>query len=350
MPHRRHWELAAPCENRNSMPSRNIGPQQFPGRSLASHRSSGRFLAASAAFIAIAAVLAIPAFLPAMSQPASGFALSKPGISDSSRHILSNLAGSAVPAAITPTGNISLSAALPNVSLPSGSQVEVSYTFHVLKWPKSVSSLTVTIPSELAHFPLVSGGTLSIWTLVRNFTINSTASYGGNVTLVQHSIGASGANFASGTHAVLSSQILAIMETVRWGVAPIDFQWQWRALASAGTLLASGSSPSITIDPQAFVNIVSAGPSTLKPGQNYTVCVGGPIIANRTLSLHMEVPNPYRAFAWSTTHVPAGTTGSWCWKVALPSNFAAVPSNLLVHVWSYATQPGLLYVLHTQAV
>jgi len=290
------------------------------------------------------------ASLRAHSHATPRFGAADAGSAASPREVSRLLAAKGMPAATTPTGNVSLAAPLPNLLLPSGSVLEANYSVHVIKWPKLVTSIRLTVPSEQASFPTVGGGKLTLWIQGENFTINNTASYGGKSTLTGHTVGVGGAAFASGTHAALSSQLLALMETVRWGVAPVDLQWHWRVLAGSGAALANGSSPTIKIDPQGFVQIVSSGPSSLTPGQNFTVCVSGPLTANRTLSLHMEVPNPYRAFAWSTTHVPVNTTGSWCWAVQLPSSFTPIPSPLLVHVWSYASEPGILYILHTRAV
>ena len=317
----------------------------------ANARRSRRWLpAVIASLLAVSSGLAFPALLLPHRVSDSRVSATNPSAPNPAGSTSAGAGGSAQPAATFPYGNISLAAGLPKASLPSGSQLEMSYSFHVVKWPSGVSSIRVTFPSVQATFPLVGGGSASLWTQRLNFSLTDTSVQGGKVTIARHTIGPGGAAFASGTHAVLSSQLLAIMENVAWGVAPVDVQWHWWVQSSSGAVLTHGSSSTSTINPQPFVSIVSAGPAKLKPGQNYTVCVGGPLLSNRSLSLHMEVPNPYRAFAWSNTHIPANTKGSWCWKVQLPSNFSPVPSALLVHVWSYATQPGILYILHTKAV
>jgi hypothetical protein len=250
-----------------------------------------------------------------------------------------------------PYGNVSLICALPNASLPADSKLSASYAFHVVKFPSSPAAIHFRVPGMQATFPEKSGGQLGVWIFGQNFTVSGTGTQGGSATTGSTTIGSSGAQFVNGSSALMTSELIAIQNDVPWGTVQIDFAWSWQVVpASGGNPVASGQSSSLTVGPQEYVNVSSAGPSEIMPGQTYTVCLTGPTMLGRTLSLHMEVPNPYYAFAWNTTTIPSNASSPFCWGVTMPSYFHQLPTALLVHIWSYSTQPGILNVLHLAGI
>lgn len=250
-----------------------------------------------------------------------------------------------------PYGNVSIVDRLPNATLPGQSVLEVTYAFHILSFPKGHTGIQFDVPQLQTTFPTVGGGQIVLYTKGQTYNVTGTGTVGGAGTLTKATIASGGTGFTYNAKAVMSSQLLAIMDSVPWGTAQISFSWSWSAVPSGGgPAIASGTSPTPSIQPQEYVAVVSDGPSTVAPGQNFTVCVGGTTIQGRVLSLHMEVPDPYYAFAWNTTHIPKNATSPYCWSVMMPVWFNHLPTPLLVHIWSYANQPGILYVLHTNGV
>ena len=305
------------------------GPGSFPGRT--SSPSGWRWMLP----MAVLALVSSGAGVALAGAPGAGGNRtgSAPGIS---------------PDATTPTGNISISTTLPATTIPGGSDLEAGYAFHIVSFPSGHAAIKFHIPGIQFSFPEGNGGKVTLWVIPQNFTVKGTHWIGGNSTHASKVLGSNATSFVAGSNATMSSELLAVMNTVRWGTVQIDVQWSWSVRSTSGSNT-TGISPVHTIQPQEYVHVASAGPSTLKPGQNYTVCLSGPYIGARTLSLHMEVPSPYQAIAWSNTKIPANST-HWCWSVQVPTSFHKVPSPLIVHIWSYATRPGILYVLHTQAV
>lgn len=295
----------------------------------------------------VAGAVAVLLFFAATTGGWAGSALVRDAPTSSSANPLSSTTGST---ATTAHGNVSVKAGLPGLSMPANAVLQATYTFHVTHFPSGSGSITFYVPSEQVTVPESGGGKITLFVSPHTFAVQGTSTQGGASTQVQKTLPQAG-KLVAGSSAEMSSQLIAITNTVPWGQAPISFTWQWKVLApGGGSTLAAGASSPASIEPQEYVKIVSSGPSQISPGQSFRVCFGGSTFQGRTLSLHMEVPNPYYAFAWNTTHIPANAASPYCMSVQMPTSFHDLPTPLLVHVWAYATQPGILYVLHTSGV
>jgi hypothetical protein len=251
--------------------------------------------------------------------------------------------------ATTATGNLSIPLAQGASTLSAGTHVVATYQFQVVSWPKGLTNLTVWVASVQVNFPEASGGTLTETLPALNETVTSTALSNANATVGNATIGSGGTSFASGSTATLSSQLIAVMVSVSWGTVKLSFRWHWESTPTAGTASYSPWSAYQTFTPPEHLIVLSDGPAQISPGQSFNVCIGGPI-QSRSFSLHMEVANPYYAFAWNSTHVAANWTGPYCWAVLMPKSFTQLPAALLVHLWEYNTYPSILAILHTEGV
>jgi hypothetical protein len=251
--------------------------------------------------------------------------------------------------ATIPHGNLSIPLALGNTSLAAGTFVVASYQFRVVSWPTGLTNLTVWVNSEQISFPKSTGGTLQLTIPAYSTTVTSGSLSNRNATAANATIGAAGANFSSGSVATLSSQLLAVTASVKWGTVQMSFRWDWASTPSGGGISYSAWSAFQTITPPENLTVLSEGPARISPGDAFNVCIGGPI-QNRSFSLHMEVANPYLAFAWNSTRIPSNWTGTFCWGVTMPLWFSNLPAALLVHIWEYNVLPSILYNFHTEGV
>jgi hypothetical protein len=239
--------------------------------------------------------------------------------------------------------NFSLAQPGPTGVLLPGSLLRVEYYLSLLNPPPQVFPVTIFFPPVQDTWA-TSGGTLAGGAPAWNYTFVGLPANSSSRSVVQNitSTASNASTFNQSGSVGFSSQLVAIMASVPFGGVLLAVTWRWLVADPSGAILASTWRSSASIEPAEMVSLLQAGPSTLVPGESYTVCLGG-AIAGRLFSLHLEIPRPYDDFAQVNETVPAVGVTRICWSAQVP--YWVPPGPLLAHVWNYANVTLLLFIL-----
>jgi hypothetical protein len=241
-----------------------------------------------------------------------------------------------------------------NLLVGNGTNLSVQARVEVADFSSlGVQVVNVFVPTTEATFELV-GGQLDFNLSDHEVNVSSPGWNGSSI--LQTSIVLPNTTFNASVPAILTSSMVAVMTQLPWGSVSLNVSWRWE-LSPPGTAASwSEWSGGQTVVPDQYLAESSTSPPTMIPGAPFSVCVAG-AIGGRTLSLHVETPDPYFDFDQVNATIPQLTTGPYCWSVPIPTNNPntnlpwVTPASLVVHIWDYQNFPGphlttlLLYVI-----
>jgi hypothetical protein len=226
-------------------------------------------------------------------------------------------------------------------TLDKGSTLIVSYEIGVTHAARAVGGRLVYLPSLNGVFPVVGGGTVSVFEPPRNLTLSSNAwSLPINLTktLTQSE------DLASTTPATLTSSKIAVLSNSSYGVLTLEFRWSYVAtpfgtnqsrIATAWTIPNASSTapylPSIFF-PADFVGLNSTSARPATTGSIFTLKLTGTVV-NTTFRVVVEFPsNGTETFSqWETgppIHGPFVATANLSFVNGTP----LPPGSYLIHV------------------
>jgi hypothetical protein len=256
----------------------------------------------------------------------------------------------------TPTPSaILIPIANPNGTLANGGNLTVTYELEGANY--TGSGVTVVLPSLFATFPLSSSGSLSDYFSPRSVALSGSGWTNGSATTRTIPI-PSGASFASGRSAVLSTQKLAVMATAGYGQLTLEVRWHWVVRPTgASTTTGAWSTPTSQAHwPSSVPSIFFPAPyatdqspyrSTDTIGSNYTVVLGQAIAA-RSFFLELEYARNGTVVQSVRETAPAGASTFTVGVVLLNYDSFLAPATFLVHIHDECG--ALLYSLAVKAV
>ena len=263
-----------------------------------------------------------------------------------------------------PSGNFSISLTGPsesgkNESVEGGTVLTAEAQLEVANFSTlGVPVVNVFVPTVEAQFD-VAGGQLDFnWT---SEEVNLSSSGWNGSTVLQTSVTLPETTFVGSVPAILTSSMVALMTQRPWDSLSLNVSWRWGLTPEGMAVSWSDWSVDQALVPDQFLSLDSTSPTVTPPGGPFDVCVGG-AIAGRTLSLHIETPNPYYDFDQVNATIPLNVSGPYCWSVPIPTKDPGnnlpwvTPATLIVHIWDYQDFPGphlttlLLYVIQVTVV
>ncbi len=241
-----------------------------------------------------------------------------------------------------PSGNISISVPPPGgvnggpLNLSAPANVTVRYNFTVLNFDASVDQgLVVRVPQTVAIFSILSGS-LDVTAPVQTFTLNASgdpipaAGYG--YLELNHPVKF---NNSASTHAVFSTQLVAVTTTLPWNAVTLQFQWNSSFKESGKPPIPQNNTASQTVVPDQSATLASTSRTPMSSGQLFTACLSGPV-EGRTFSLRAETVNGTQVndFVQVNATVPVVTPLPFCWSAMIPSSIIA-PQTIIVHIWDF---------------
>ena len=240
-----------------------------------------------------------------------------------------------------PSGNLSISVPPPGgvndgpSNLSALANVTVRYSFTVLDYDASVDQgLVVRVPQTVAIFAVLSGS-LDVTAPAQTFALNSsggpTPAAGFGYLNLNHPVKF---NSSASTHAVFSSQLVAVTTTLPWNAVTLQFYWSWSARQN-GRTIPEFNNATQTVVPDQSATLASTSRTPMSSGQPFTACLSGPV-EGRTFSLRAETVNGTQVndFVQVNATVPVLTSLPFCWGAMIPSSILA-PQTIIVHIWDF---------------
>jgi hypothetical protein len=272
--------------------------------------------------------------------------------------ILIIMSGSGIPGPSTPGGDaLALSGPSDfhttingNFSIPSSEPSELAlpgaYLFSQLRVtvasaPTNLSGgLTVWIPETAVTFAVANA---SLRTFHAAETLNFTLS-GAPLSPVLNAtiLVKSPTQFNSSSPAMFSSQLASVMSSEPYGSVILTFGWRWALVNPDGSTLFGRWTANTSVVPAMYAELASYGPTVLRPGGWFSVCVWAPG-TTRNFALHLETVTPYDDFTQVNATTPANATSPSCWSAQVAS--WVTPQTILAHVWNYDRVTLLLYII-----
>jgi hypothetical protein len=229
----------------------------------------------------------------------------------------------------------------PHQNLSAGGTLKAYLEYQIENYSSRDASIRLYFPSTFFTFPMATGGNFS-FAVGPGFVNVTGPGWQSPAFLAKSETPSSGIDFVSGGTARLSSQKLAIMATVSYGVMTVEFRWRWTMREPGmGHLIThawstpsnksgkKGNLPSIFF-PAPYVSYLGGTGASAYIGSNYTSELGGDV-AGRLFFLEMEYGGGSVVQDQGQT-APANATTFYVSIPILNYDGWLKPATMLVHI------------------